>query len=109
MFIVMAIIQEIFTFPESRKQTGLTKLIWYLRASAQAFGFPFLEPNSRRFADSAYRHGVNFALSGATAKFEAIPLPTFFLAREVEKYFDFRAIFSGTEFSSLQSYNSSSE
>ncbi|KAG0612509.1 hypothetical protein M758_6G033400 [Ceratodon purpureus] len=63
--------------------------------TAQAFGIPFLEPYSRRFEQSAYSHGVNFAYSGATARSLQLPAPTLFLAREVEHYFKFRAEFTG--------------
>lgn len=63
---------------------------------AQAFGVPFLQPYSRHLHSSAYKHGVNFAYSGGTAKFTPIPFPTFFLEREVENYFKFRASYSGT-------------
>ncbi|XP_024368979.1 GDSL esterase/lipase At3g48460 [Physcomitrium patens] len=63
--------------------------------TAQAFGVPFLQPYSRHLHSSAYKHGVNFAYSGGTAKFTPIPFPTFFLEREVENYFKFRASYSG--------------
>ena len=56
--------------------------------TAQAFGFPFLEPYSRHLQESAYRRGVNFAYSAAFAAVSNAETP-FFLQRETQNYFAF--------------------
>ncbi|XP_002971563.2 GDSL esterase/lipase At4g01130 [Selaginella moellendorffii] len=55
---------------------------------AQAFGLPFLSPYLQDF-NADYRHGVNFAARGATARSTSIVTP-FFLSVQVSQMIHFR-------------------
>jgi len=59
--------------------------------TAQAFGFPFVQPIAAQFLagqKSGYEHGANFAYGGATAT-NLLASP-FSLSSEVLQFFSFR-------------------
>lgn len=61
--------------------------------TAQAFGFPFIEPITAKFLPgrgSGYEFGANFAYGGATAATNLLATP-FSLPLEVHQFFAFRS------------------